>query len=83
MALREVRIFSARWRGVTLPVPAGSGSADPHWPQWRCPAGLACPHTEHAARSRAPHSPQNFCSAGFSCWQEVQRRAAGVGMPQG
>jgi len=68
---------------VTVEAAAGCASTEPHCPQCRCPAGLECPHTEHAARSRRPALPQNFWSAGFSCWQDVQRMVVGDDMVLG
>src|SRR5262245_19063111 len=74
-ALREVRIFSARWVGVYASgamkrdgVVGGASTGCPHSRQNFAPAGSAVPHWAHSNTRRTPHSRQNFAWGGFCCW---------------
>src|SRR5262245_55811354 len=77
-AAREVRIFSARCRGVyaageangaTLGSPGRPGASDsPHFRQNFAVSRLASPQPAHPTSSRTPHSSQKTASAGLSCW---------------
>src|SRR4030095_2285468 len=80
-ALFEVRIFSARCRGVYDPGEATRGeqppprpprTAWPHCRQNRAAAGSAAPQLSQWAMSGDPHSRQNFACGGLSVWQRTQ-----------
>ena len=67
MALFDVRIFSARCRGVYAAGEANrSGTLADSGAGVTGPVGAVDPGA--AELRRAPHSPQNFWPAGFSCW---------------
>src|SRR5262245_5619874 len=84
-AVREVRIFSARCRGVYVAgagVRAGAGATTattwPHCGQKRAPAGSSAPHALQPARL-APHPAQNRAPGAWSYWQRGHVMPRGSG----
>ncbi len=94
-ALRDVRIRSARCRGVyaaglRASGPAGGAGAGaagpaaptarPHSEQNFAVSGSSAPQAAQARGSRWPHSRQNFAREGLSCWQRGHRIEVRPGM---
>jgi hypothetical protein len=93
MALRDVKIFSARCLGVYACGSAGAaGAADvagaaarsTAWPQLgqkRAPCGNSAPQPPHIGASGAPHAMQNRAPDGFSCRHFEQDGVDPAAMP--